>query len=505
MPFHFLIPSVISSNKPTIVIGAGFAGLSAACFLAKGGADVIVLEKQPTPGGRAAQLKKAGFTFDMGPSWYWMPDVFDRFFECFGKKTSDYYKLTRLDPSYRVYWPDGFTDLPANMQSLENLFESMEPGSAARLRQFLKEAEYKYRVGMQKLVHKPGLSVMEFLDMDVIRGAFQLDLLTSMEKHVDGLFKHPRLREILKFPVLFLGALPRDTPALYSLMNYADLVGGTWYPEGGMYSIVKAMYNLAIELGVQFHFNEPVTAITVKGNRIDKVITPLASYAPDNVVGAADYHHIETALLPSAYRSYSDAYWNSRSMAPGCLLYYIGLNKKIPGLQHHSLFFDTDFARHGAEIYDDPRWPANPLFYVCASSVTDPDCAPEGHENLFFLVPVAAGLSDDTEQRRAHYFNIIWKRFRERFDEVSEDAIVFRGSFGYSDFTGAYNSFKGNAYGLANTLKQTAVFKPSCRSKKVSNLFYTGQLTVPGPGVPPSLISGEVVAKEVKKSYRKDV
>jgi phytoene desaturase len=479
--------------------------LSAACFLAKGGADVLVLEKQPTPGGRAAQLKSNGFTFDMGPSWYWMPDVFDRFFECFGKKRSDYYELTRLDPSYRVYWSDGFTDLPADLKSLEQLFEAMEPGSSANLQQFLKEAAYKYRVGIKKLVQKPGLSVMEFVDTDVIRGALQLDLLTSMEKHVNGLFKHPRLREILKFPVLFLGALPRDTPALYSLMNYADIVGGTWYPDGGMYSIVKAMHSLAIELGVRFRFNESVTQLTVQDNRIRQVITQSGTYEPETVVGAADYHHIETRLLPAASRSYTDKYWNSRRMAPGCLLYYVGLNKKIKGLQHHSLFFDTDFAKHGEEIYDHPRWPSEPLFYVCASSVTDPGCAPEGKENLFFLVPVAAGLSDDSESLRARYFDLIWKRFRERFNENLDDAIIFKESFGYSDFIGAYNSFKGNAYGLANTLKQTAIFKPSCRSKKVDNLFYTGQLTVPGPGVPPSLISGEVVAREVFKKTAKNV
>ncbi len=507
MPFFSLYIHLqflfITANKSAVVIGAGFAGLSSACFLAKGGAKVLVLEKQSTPGGRAAQLKTQGFTFDMGPSWYWMPDVFDRFFECFGKRRSDYYQLQRLDPSYRVYWPDNYTDLPADLQSLNRLFESLEPGSSDRLEKFLKEAKYKYDVGIKKLVQKPGLSVLEFLDPDVIKGAFQLDLLTSMEKHVDKLFKHPQLREILKFPVLFLGALPRDTPALYSLMNYADIVGGTWYPQGGMYSIVNAMYKLALELGVEFRFDEPVTQLTVTNKCIEKVVTFRETYHPSVVVGAADYHHIETALLPAAFQSYSDSYWNSRSMAPGCLLYYVGLNKKISGLQHHSLFFDTDFTKHSGEIYDEPKWPSDPLFYVCASSVTDPDCAPEGYENLFFLVPVAAGLPGETEALKERYFEMIWRRFRERFSEDLDDAIIFRQSFGLTDFKTAYNSFKGNAYGLANTLKQTAIFKPSMRSKKVGNLFYTGQLTVPGPGVPPSLISGEVVAREVFRYLQK--
>jgi phytoene desaturase len=536
---------------------------------------VIVLEKQPGPGGRAAQLKAEGFTFDMGPSWYWMPDVFDRFFQSFGKKTSDYYKLTRLDPSYRIYWPESeidlvdsdntkrvntelqnlaqtqndppadqqedvgsleqvqivsfpdkqinvhsqtntqshfnstdnkgqvdpgnFTDLPADIGELKKLFESIEPGAAAKLDKFLKEAEYKYRVGMQKLVYKPGLSIFEFADLQVMKGAFQLDLFTSMEKHVDHYFQHPRLREILKFPVLFLGALPKDTPALYSLMNYADIVGGTWYPEGGMYRVVEAMYQLALELGVDFNFNEAVTEITVESKSVHEVITRRNIYYADAIIGAADYHHIETQLIPSICQSYSDQYWESRKMSPSCLLYYIGINKKVANLLHHSLFFDTDFGKHAAEIYESPAWPTDPLFYVCASSVTDAAAAPTGHENLFFLIPVAAGISDDSEALRESYLQEILSRFENRTGIKIQDAIVYKKSFAYSDFVGNYNSFKGNAYGLANTLRQTAILKPSCRSKKIDNLFYAGQLTVPGPGVPPSLVSGEVVAGEVLK------
>jgi phytoene desaturase len=470
---------------------------------------VTVLEKQPGPGGRAAQLKAEGFTFDMGPSWYWMPDVFDRFFNAFGKKTSDYYKLQRLDPSYRIYWPlseqdstphpPDHTDLPADLEQLKKLFDSIEPGSSAKLDKFLKEAEYKYRVGMQKLVYKPGLTMFEFADLQVMKGVFQLDLLTSIEKHVDHYFKHPRLREILKFPVLFLGALPKDTPALYSLMNYADIAGGTWYPAGGMYQVVEAMYQLALELGVDFNFNEAATEITIENNSVYEVITGRNVYYADAVIGAADYHHIETQLIPFSYRSYTDQYWDSRKMAPSCLLYYVGINKKIPDLLHHSLFFDTDFNKHAAEIYKLPAWPSDPLFYVCVSSVTDPDAAPPGHENLFFLIPVAAGLKDDTESIRELYFQKILSRFEERTGEIIKDAIIYKKSFAYSDFVFNYNSFKGNAYGLANTLKQTAILKPSCRSKKISNLFYAGQLTVPGPGVPPALISGEVVAGEVMK------
>ncbi|MCA6449513.1 MAG: phytoene desaturase [Chitinophagaceae bacterium] len=495
-------------SRKVVVIGSGFAGLSAASFMARAGWDVTVLEKHAIPGGRARYLKAEGFTFDMGPSWYWMPDVFERYFACFGKNVSDYYRLIRLDPSYRVYYPDGPMDVPADLSALQELFESMEPGAGKQLQKFLEEAAYKYEVGINKLVFKPGQSVKEFLDWDLAKGLFKLDVFRSMKAHVAKYFKHPKLVELMEFPVLFLGALPEKTPALYSLMNYADIKGGTWFPEKGMYQIVQAMYDLAVELGVRFEFEQEVTAIDITGSRAKSVQakTPqgaTVSYDADVVIGGADYHHIETQLLPVASRSYTDAYWDSRVMAPGCILYYVGLNKKLNNIQHHSLFFDTSFAIHGKEIYDTKQWPSNPLFYVSAVSVTDPSSAPEGCENLFLLIPVATGLENDTEELRERYFDQIVTRMEKHLGQSIKDAVIYQKSFAHSDFISEYHAFKGNAYGLANTLQQTAVLKPSCRSKKVSNLFYTGQLTVPGPGVPPSLISGEVVAGEVVKAFGK--
>ena len=495
--------------KKVVIIGSGFAGLSAACFLAKAGYDVTVLEKQHAAGGRARQLKEDGFTFDMGPSWYWMPEVFERFFNCFGKKVADYYQLERLDPSYRIYWPDDVMDIPANYDELKKLFEKVEPGSALQLDKFLAEAEYKYNVGINKLVHKPGQSITEFIDWDVIRGVFKLDVFTNMKKHVSKYFKHPKLQQMMEFPVLFLGALPQNTPALYSLMNYADIKLGTWYPQGGMYKIVEAIFNLAKELGVKFCFDCDVTNIEVDNNKANVVTAQTTiNYQPstinlpaDVVIGAADYNFIETKLLPEDCRTYTNEYWNKRVMAPSCLLYYIGLNKKLNNVLHHSLFFDTDFGVHGAEIYTEPKWPVNPLFYVSVTSVTDSTTAPDGFENLFFLIPVAAGLQGDTEELREKYFENIIARFENRTGQDIKRNIIYKKSYSVSNFVNDYNSFKGNAYGLANTLLQTAVLKPSCKSKKVKNLFYTGQLTVPGPGVPPSLISGEVVAKQIVKGF----
>lgn len=496
-------------NKQAIVIGSGFAGMSAASFLARSGWNVTVLEKHELPGGRARKYSAQGFTFDMGPSWYWMPDVFERYFEQFGKKVSDYYQLTRLDPSYRVYWPDDVTDIPANYQELKALFEKLEPGAGNQLDLFMKEAAYKYEVGVNKLVFKPGQSLTEFLDIDLVKGVFKLDVFNSMKSHVGKYFKNPKLVELMEFPVLFLGALPEHTPALYSLMNYADIKGGTWYPNKGMYEIVQGMYDLAVSLGVNFRFSHSVNQINIEKG-IAKSVSCMANtpagkvmitLEADVIVGGADYHHVETDLLQPQYQTYTPAYWEKRVMAPSCLLYYIGLNKRLTGVPHHSLFFDTDFGLHGKEIYTTKEWPTDPLFYMCVPSITDQTVAPEGCENLFLLIPVATGLTGDTEELREKYFNLIVKRIEKQIGQSIADAIIYKKTFAQSDFISEYNAFKGNAYGLANTLLQTAVLKPSCRSKKVKNLFFTGQLTVPGPGVPPSLISGEVVAKEISKLY----
>jgi phytoene desaturase len=490
------------ASRNVIVIGSGFAGMAAASFMAKEGWQVTVIEKHAIPGGRARQLKENGFVFDMGPSFYWMPDVFERYFAEFGKSVTDYYSLSRLDPSYRIYWNDSFADMPADLDGLKFFFESLEPGSAAKLDEYLRGAAYKYKVGINNLVYKPGRSITEFMDWSTIKGVFKLDVFSSIKSHIHKYFKHPKLRQIMEFPVLFLGALPEDTPALYSLMNYADMEGGTWYPDGGMYSVVKGMHQLATELGVKFHFNENVQEIKIEKGVAKTVVTDKNTWEAEVVISGADYHFTETSLLPPAYRTYSPSYWGNRVMAPSCLLYYVGLNKKLKNIIHHSLFFDTSFEEHGKEIYTLPQWPSDPLFYVSVPSVSDSSVAPAGHESIVFLIPVASGLKDDTEELREKYFRMIISRMEKHTGESIADSVVYKKSYAVSDFVNDYNSFRGNAYGLANTLRQTAIFRPSCKSKKIKNVFFTGQLTVPGPGVPPSLISGEVVAKQVIKSFK---
>lgn len=484
------------------IIGAGFSGLSAACYLAKEGLDVTVFEKNETAGGRARSFKAQGFTFDMGPSWYWMPDVFDRFFQHFGKSSSDYYSLIRLDPSYRIFFgKDDMMDLPANFEKLCNLFETVEPGSSDRLQKFLLSCEKKYDISIRKFVQKPGLSISELLDIDVIKNLSPPDILRSVSSVLRKNFSSPRLLQILEFPILFLGATPQKTPSLYTFMNYADIKLGTWYPLGGIKSVVDGLEHLAKSLGVSIVYNSTVESIAVSENKATGLIQNGVKLNFDSIIASADYQFVEQNLLPQTYRSYSDRYWQSRVMAPSSLLFYIGINKKLRNLRHHSLFFDTDFTLHSKEIYDDPKWPTTPQFYVCCPSQTDSSVAPDGYENLFILIPVASGLNDN-EITREKYFETVVDRLEKLTGESIKAHIVLKRSYAHNDFINDYNAFRGNAYGLASTLMQTANFRPSIRSKKVRNLFYTGQLTVPGAGVPPALISGEVVSREVVRSLQ---
>jgi phytoene desaturase len=479
------------------VIGSGFSGLSAACYLAREGHAVTLFEKNDSPGGRARQFKANGFTFDMGPSWYWMPDVFENFFNHFGKSASDYYTLQRLDPSYRiVYSKDDVLDIPAGIDALYKLFETIEPGSGKKLLQFLEEGEYKYDIGINDLVHKPGLSLREFMDINLLKGVLRLHVFQSIASYIRKFFKNEKLIQLLEFPVLFLGATPEKTPALYSLMNYADMALGTWYPQGGMYKIIEGMVALAQSLNVTFEFNSNVERLEMNSVKAKGLIVNGAFRSFDYIIASADYHHVEQQLLPASHRRYSEAYWQKRVMAPSSLIFYLGINKKLNGLLHHTLFFDQDFKQHAHEIYEQPQWPSAPQFYISCPSQTDDTVAPAGHENIFILLPVAPGLQD-SEEIREKYFDSVITRLERLTGQTIRNHIVYKRSYAHNNFIEDYNAFKGNAYGLANTLLQTANLKPSIVNKKVSNLFYTGQLTVPGPGVPPSIISGEVVAREL--------
>jgi phytoene desaturase len=488
---------------PAVVIGAGFSGLAAAAALADAGVEVHVVEKNAGIGGRARVRQSGGFTFDMGPSWYWMPDVFERFYRRFGHTTSDFYDLVQLDPGFRmIFDEDEYWDIPADFEELCELFERTEIGAAGKLRRFIADAGYKYEVGVNNLVYKPARSIFEFISIQMLRDVTKLQVFTSFSSYIRRYFTHPRLLSLLEFPVLFLGAMPKDTPALYSLMNYAGLRQGTWYPMGGFGRVVDAFAAIARERGAEISTSEAVTSLEVATGTIERVHTTSRSVKVGSVIGAADYHHVEQALLKPEYRTYSTQYWEKKTFAPSCLIYYIGTNKKINRLQHHNLFFDADLNRHAEEIYRTKTWPENPLFYVCCPSKTDDSIAPDNCENIFILMPVAAGL-DDAGNEKNSYLQIILDRLERFTRDKVRDHIVVCEQYSVSDFITDYNACKGNAYGLANTLMQTAVLKPAIRSKKVRNLFFAGQLTVPGPGVPPSIISGQVSAGEVLRYLRR--
>lgn len=488
--------------KHITIIGSGFAGLSAAAYMAKEGHQVTVIEKNEQAGGRARSFESAGFTFDMGPSWYWMPDIFESFFKDFGKQPNDFYQLIRLDPSYQVLWEDLQLPLPANFTELKTVFESLEKGAGNQLELFLKEAAYKYEVGIHKFVEKPGLSITEFITLDVAKSVFKIDLLTSIHTHVRKYFSNPKLIQIAEFPILFLGALPKNTPALYSLMNYADMKLGTWYPMGGMTELVKGMQQLAMNLGVQFKFNESVLSFEYQNKSICKVITDKNTYPTDAVIAACDYHHLETAVLAPTYRNYTDDYWEKRKMAPSSILIYLGINKKLKNILHHNLLFDAPFDQHAQELYTQPQWPSDPLMYVNCTSASDPSVAPEGNENLMVLIPTAPGLID-TEEIKEAYFKKAMAKLEKHFGEDIESHIVYKRIYAAKNFIADYHAFKGNAYGLANTLDQTAILKPSIKNKHLHNLIYAGQLTVPGPGVPPAIISGKLAAQLTLKNLNK--
>ncbi len=488
------------SDKTVHIIGSGFAGLSAAASLAQKGYRVEVFEKNSTPGGRARKLEENGYRFDMGPTWYWMPDVFEKFFNLFGKTTSDYYELKRVDPGYRMFFgKDNYLDIPSDENQLYSLFENIEQGSGKKLKNFLINSEYKYNIGINKLVYLPGNSPLELVRWDLLRGILKMDVFRSVSKYVHSHFKDPRLRQILEFPVIFLGATPQNTPALYTLMNYADLKLGTWYPLGGMYSVVEAIKAVAEEYGAIFHLNANVEEILIKNHLISGLKVNGNIVSSDIVIGSADYNHVEQKLLPEKYRRYSHRYWENRVMAPSSLLFYLGVSRQLENLIHHNLFFDEDFLAHAGEIYENPRWPSKPAIYVSRNTSSDPTVAPHGHDNLIILIPVAPGLTD-TEEIREHYFSHVIERLEKITKQEIKKYIVYKKSYAHRDFISDYNSFKGNAYGLANTLLQTANLKPRMRSK-VKNLFFTGQLTVPGPGVPPTIISGQVVADQIENLF----
>ena len=487
------------SKKKISIIGSGVSSLAAAAFLAKAGHEVDVFEKNSGPGGRARSYEAEGFRFDMGPSWFWMPDVFERFYNNFNLNMNKELKLERLDPSYKVYFDlQNGENIPAGLDAMCTYVESIEEGAGVKFLKFMKQAEQNYNIAVKDVIYQPGASPLELVNRKTIS---RLPLFfKSIQKQIHSTFKSERLRQLLCFPVLFLGARPQDMPAFYNFMNHADTVLGTWYPEGGFYAVIQSMVKLCMGMNVKFHYNAEISAIHCENNSVKSIETTEKNFETDIVLSGADYHHTET-LLDKNVRQYSEKYWSKKIFAPSSLLFYVGFDKKIENVSHHTLFFDSDFDAHAKEIYDNPQWPTDPLFYANFTSITDKTSAPEGKETGFFLIPLAPGI-EDTDQLRETYFHKILDRFEQLTNQEVKKHVLFKKSFCVNDFKSEYNSYKGNAYGMANTLLQTAFLRPNIKSSKVKNLYFTGQLTVPGPGVPPALISGKIASELIIKNQK---
>lgn len=484
--------------KKVIVIGAGFAGLSTAALLAKKGFDVTVFEKNSQPGGRAGLIESKGFKFDMGPSWYLMPDVFERFFDLFNKKPEDYFTLQKLDPSYRIFFgQDEVVDIRSDLEANKKLFGRLEEGGDKKFMEYLDLSEYQYDISMKNFVYRDYRRFRDFADRKFMVEGVKLHVFDSIDKYVRRFFSDDRARKILQYNIVFLGGTPKTTPAMYSIMAHIDFNMGVWYPEGGLNAVAKGIYELGKSLGVKYIFDAPVEKIHVEDGKAKSVTTSSGEHEADIIVSNADYHFTETRLLDKEYQSYSKRYWEKRTVAPSGFIMYLGIDKKLPKLEHHNLFLDNDWEKHFDSIFENPDWPESPSYYVCAPSKTDSNVAPEGCENLFVLVPVASGLPD-TPEIREKYEEKTLKHLESLVGENIRDHIITKQIFAHNDFKKLFNSYKGTALGLSHTLMQTAILRPHNQSKKVENLYYTGQYIHPGIGVPMALIASEIVSDKIE-------
>jgi len=486
------------------VVGAGFGGLSAACYLAGAGADVTVFEKNSHPGGYAGRIERDGFRIDTGPSWYLMPEVFDRFFEQFGRSADEFYELTELDPLYDIHWKDGdHARMPADREGQKELFESYEAGAGARLDEYLSDAAEAYDLGMNRFVYPSRSRLRDMVDLDILRSARALPKLRTMDSYVGSYFEHPKLRQIAEYKLVFLGGSPYNTPAIYTLMSHVDLNLGVYHPTGGIASVIDGMVQLATDLGVEIHTDTPVAGIEPSAGDTFEVTTgkqpngadPEASGGRfDRVVANAAPTHVERDLLPDEHAN-REAHWDSRTYAPSAYLLYLGVEGDLD-LAHHSLVLPTDWRPHFEHIFEDPAWPDDPAYYVHVPSKTDDTVAPDGHEVVFVLVPIAPGLDDDSETR---------ERFREQvLDDLAattgvelRDRIVLEESASVSTFADRFNAPQGTALALSHTLDQTGPLRPAHRAPGLDGLYYVGAYTNPGIGMPMCLLSGEHVTEAV--------
>ncbi len=506
-------------KRKVIIIGSGYGGLSSAALFAEAGFDVEIFEKNAHIGGRAGMIevgkdkngiwreqsisakpKKDTFRFDTGPSWYLMPDVFEHYFKLLGEDINDHLDLIRLDPSYQVVFKDtliGLTKIHGNLTKDKPTLEALEPQAVEKLEKYLHSSSKQYKIAMERFLYKNYDSVRDFMTPQMMTEGLKLNVLSNLEKYVSKKFTSKELQKILLYHVVFLGASPKNTPALYNIMSHVDFKQGVFYPMGGIYELTKSLAKLCEDRGVKIHLSSPVSSIEVSGGRATGVIAGGKELKADIVISNADRHFTDTQLLDSGHREFSAKSWGKRTMAPSALLMYLGIEGEYPELEHHNLVFSKDWNKNFKAIFDTKALPDDPSFYVCNPNKTDPSVAPKGHENIFALVPLPATLKFSEQDYQDYAEKILDTMERQLRMPGFKNKIVYKKLYTAKEFESDYHSYQGTALGFAHTLKQTAIFRPNNQHPKIPNLLYVGATTVPGIGMPMCLISAELAYKRL--------
>lgn len=487
-----------------VVIGAGISGLAAATLMAKDGHTVTILEKNNTIGGRARIFKEKGFTFDMGPSWYMMPEVFERFFNQCGSSVKAHYKLKQLEPKYTALWEDG-TAVTVKDEQNKNwaFFEKIEPGSSTKVQKLLSKTTQAYSIAT-KLLYIPITNLASLFTIQIIQEGLKLLFLynqfESYHRFIARYVNSTKLQQLLEFHTVFLGGTPKNTPALYSLLTAADWSKKIWYPMGGMGQIILGLKNLAKKNKVTIKTNSEVRAIIVKNGRATAVeLVNNSKIECDLIINSSDYAHSDQNIVPTKYREYSKKYWQTRTYTVSTLLLYLGLDSKIPQLSHHTFYFQNDWNEHLNQTFIKKELPKNPCYYICTPSKSDPTVAPKGMENLFVLIPIGVDNPDASHKK---YVDHVISHIEKTLKTPLKKHILVKKVYAQKDFALDYNAYKGNAFGIAHTLDQSIFLRPRMRSKKITNLWFTGHYTQPGVGMPMAVISAQLVHQLITKAIK---
>lgn len=488
-------------NKTVLIIGAGIHGMATGLLLADRGYEVKIVDMNDRPGGVARVYQNSGYTFDMGPTWYLMPEVFERYFQLVDSSIEQNYTLYDLDPSYRVFFSkDDVVDITRDISHNKSVFDSFEPEGGNKLIRYLKEASQKYDIALNHFLYKDYIKPTDFVDPIIIKNGLKLNAFSKLDSYVRRFFTSDKARKILEFNTVFLGSSPKKTPALYSLMGHVDLTQGIRFPKGGIGTFIEALYSNCLDRGVRFFLNHRVDEIAVEGNRAHGVAVGNKFIFGNIVLATPDYQHVEHELLDPGCRNYRDAYWKRRVIAPSTFLIYLGLSKKLPQLAHHNFYFAQDWDYNFTEIFDSPSWPNDPSYYIGCPSRTDTSLAPDYGETLFILVPVSPYL-EDTNKLRRNYSQKILSKLETLIGTDIRNSIEVQQIYTQRDFKENNNLAYGTALGLAHTLFQTAIFRPSHINRKVPNLYYGGHYTQPGIGMPMAMIGSELVAQRIEQDH----